>query len=98
MLFDQAAQMLTMDSHAFGRHAVNVDQFMIVAIDEIALHVEHVGESAGEPGAEVHAGASEHAYHAARHVLAAMIPRSFHHRQGAGIAYTETLEIGRAHV
>src|SRR5260370_42101528 len=87
--------MLYMDSPAFGRYEVNVDQFMVVAVDEIALHVEHIGEAAGESGAEIHAGASEHAHDAAGHVLAAMIARSFHHGQSAGIAHGKSFS-GRA--
>src|ERR1017187_8437681 len=74
MLFDEPAQMLHMDSHAFGRDPVNIDQLMVVAIDEIALHVEHVGESSGEAGPEIDPGATEDAYHSARHVLAAVVP------------------------
>src|SRR6267142_3912433 len=42
VLFDQPAQVLHMRSHAFGRHAMDVDQLMVVAIDKVALHVEHV--------------------------------------------------------
>src|SRR5580692_8756240 len=81
--------MLHVDAHAFGRHAVYVDQLMVVAVDEVALHVEHVGESAGETSAEIHARAPEHTDHAARHVFAAMVPRSLHHGQCAGIAHGE---------
>jgi hypothetical protein len=94
MLFDESAQMLHMSAHAFGRDAVNVDQFMIVAVDEIALHVEHVGESAGESGAEVHSRAPEHAHHAARHVFAAVIARALDHGERAGIAHGEAFARG----
>ena len=73
MLLDHAAQVLHVDRHAFGRDPVDVDQVVIVAVDEVALHVEHVGKAAGEPGAEIHAGAPEHADDAARHVFAAVI-------------------------
>src|SRR3984885_5691080 len=52
MLLDEAAQMLHMRTHAFGRDAMNIDQVMIVAIDEIPLQVVHVSKSAGEAGAE----------------------------------------------
>ena len=31
------AQMLHMSTHAFGRDAMNIDQIVIVAIDEVAL-------------------------------------------------------------
>src|SRR5882757_8809372 len=52
MLLDESAQMLDMRAHAFGRDAVDVDQFVVVAVDEVAFHVEHIGKSAGEAGAE----------------------------------------------
>ena len=66
VLLDESAQMLHVGAHALGRDAVDVDQLVVVAIDEVALHVEHVGESAGESRAEVDAGAPEHADDAAR--------------------------------
>src|SRR5271165_6719519 len=43
MLFDQAPQVLHVSTHAFGRHAMDIDQVMVVAVDEIALHIENVG-------------------------------------------------------
>ena len=70
---------------------MNVDQLMVVAIDEVALQVEHVGESAGEPRAKIHTGATEHAHDAASHVLAAMIARTLDHCERAGIAHREAL-------
>jgi hypothetical protein len=73
---------------------MDVDEFVVVAVDEIALHVEHVGEAAGEPRAEVHAGASEHAHDAAGHVLAAMIAGALDHRERAGVAHGEALAGG----
>src|SRR5271155_4366877 len=83
--------MLYVNSHAFRGYAVNIDQFVVVAVDEVALHVEHVGEAAGESGAEIHSGASEHAYHAAGHVLAAVIARPLHHGQSAEMARGKAL-------
>ncbi len=64
---------------------------MVVAIDEIALQVQHVGQPAGEAGAEVLPGAAQHRDHAAGHVLAAMVAGAFHHRGGAGVAHAEAL-------
>ena len=75
----------------FRRDAMDVDQLVVVAVDEIAIQVEHVGEAAGEAGAEVEAGAAEHAHHAAGHVLAAVVAGAFDHRDGAGVAHREAL-------
>ena len=83
MHLDQASQVLYVGTHAFRGYAVNVDQLVVVAIDEVPLHVEHVGEAAGESRAEIHAGAPQHSHHAARHVFAAMIARALHHGQRA---------------
>ena len=63
--------------HGFGVDAADVDQLVVVAIDEVALQVEHIGEAAGEAGAEVDAGAPEHAHDTAGHVLAAVIAGAF---------------------
>ena len=46
--------------HALRRDAVDVDQLVVVAVDEVAIEIEHVGEAAGEARAEVEAGAAEH--------------------------------------
>ena len=86
--------MLHVGAHAFGRHAVDVDQLMVVAVDEIALHVEHIREAAGESGTEVHPGAPQHANDASGHVLAAVIARALDHRERAGVAHGETLAGG----
>ena len=76
---------------ASGGDARDVDQFVVVAIDEVALQVEHIGEAAGDAGAEVQPGAAQHADHAAGHVFAAVIAGAFDHRDGAGIAHREAL-------
>src|ERR1019366_4141548 len=70
------------------------DQLMVVAVDEVALHVEYVGKPAGESRPEIHAGASEHAGHAARHVFAAVIARAFNHGERAGIAHGKSFARG----
>ena len=54
------AQVLAVVLHALGRDPHDVDQLMVVAIDEIAIQVQHVGQAAGHAGAEVQAGAAEH--------------------------------------
>ena len=58
---DQAAAGAAGGLHALRRDAVDVDQLVVVAVDEVAVEVEHIGEAAGEAGAEVQAGAAEHA-------------------------------------
>src|SRR5450631_1544599 len=98
VLFDQPAQVLYMRPHSFRRHSMDVNQLMVVAIDKVALHVEHVGETAGESRAEINARAAEHQDHAARHVLAAMIARPFDHGERAGIAHREALPGGAGRV
>src|SRR5450755_3154128 len=60
---------------------------MVVAVDEVALHVEYVGKAPGESRPEIHAGASQYADHAARHIFAAMIARALNHGESAGIAH-----------
>src|SRR3546814_12227584 len=64
----QTAQMLHVMLHAFRRQPVQVDQLVVVAIHEIAIHVEHVGKATGDASAEVQAGAAEYRPHAAGHV------------------------------
>uniref|UniRef100_A0A914Z101 Uncharacterized protein n=1 Tax=Panagrolaimus superbus TaxID=310955 RepID=A0A914Z101_9BILA len=70
---------------------MDVDQLVVVAVDEIAVHVQYVGQAAGEAGAEVQADLAQHQYHAIGHVLAAVVTGTFHHRQRAGVAHGETL-------
>ena len=55
------SQVLHVRLHGFGVDAADVDELVVVAVDEIALQVQHVGEAAGEAGAEIDAGAAEHA-------------------------------------
>src|SRR4029077_12202976 len=77
--------------HRLGVYAADVDELVVVAVDEIALQVEHVGEASGEPGAEVDPGTSEHAHRAPGHVLAAVIAGALDHRQRTRISYREAL-------
>src|SRR5690606_37553640 len=84
-----AAQVLELAIHAFGREAMDVDEFVVVAIHEIPIHVEDVGEAAGEACAEVDAGPAEHGDDAAGHVLAAMVAGTFDHRDCARVAHRE---------
>src|ERR1700735_1786076 len=78
--------MLHMRPHAFGRDAMNIDQVMIVAIDEIPFHVEHVSKTAGEAGAEIYARGAQNADHSPRHVFATMIAGAFDDGERAGVA------------
>ena len=87
--FEQILQMRAVVLETFGVDAQDVDEFVVVAIDEIAVAIQHVGHAAGEAGAEVQAGAAEHRDHAAGHVFAAVIARAFDHRERAGIAHRE---------
>src|SRR6478735_9161367 len=77
--------------HAFERDAVDVDQLVVVAIDELAFLIEHIGKAAGHARAEIHAGAAEHDDHAAGHVFAAMVADTFDHGERAGVAHAKTL-------
>src|SRR5690606_37139120 len=38
---DQAVQVLAVVLEAFGRHPMDVDQLMVVAVDEVAVGVQH---------------------------------------------------------
>src|SRR5665213_153112 len=88
---DQLFEMLHIVQHALVGEAVNVDELVVVAIDEAALHVEHVGKAAGEAGAEVQAGAAQNTDHAAGHVLAAVIAGTLDDRDRARVAHREAL-------
>ena len=70
---------------------MDVDQLVVVAIDEVALLVEHIGKAAGHAGTEVDAGTAQHHDHAAGHVFAAMIAHTFDHGVRAGVAHREAL-------
>ena len=59
--------------HRFVDDTVNIDQFLVYAVDEVAVEIEHIGNSAGHAGAEVVAGVAENRYHAAGHVFAAVV-------------------------
>ena len=83
--------MLHVRLHGLGMDAADVDELVVVAVDEVALEVEHVGEAAGEAGAEVEAGAAEHAHRPSRHVLAAVVSRALDHGHRAGVAHREAL-------
>src|SRR6185437_1472127 len=80
---DEPTQMLQMVFHALERDAQDVDQLVVVAIDEIALGVEHVRESTGHPRTEIEAGRSEHDDDATGHVFAAVIASTFDDRERA---------------
>src|SRR6202042_1703534 len=88
---DEALQMLQMRLHGFGVNAADVDELMVVAIDKIALKVEHVGKAAGQSRPEIDSGPAEHAHDSPGHVLAAVISRAFDDGNRAGIAHGKTL-------
>ena len=58
VLLDQVSQVLQVRSPCLRRDALDVDQLVVVAVDEVAIQVEHVGEAAREARAEVEAGAA----------------------------------------
>src|SRR6201999_1804152 len=91
MLFDEPAQMLNVRAHAFRGNAVDVDEIVVVAVDEIPLHVQHITKTAGKSCAEVHTGRPKNAYHAAGHVFTTMVAGSFHNCECTGIADGESL-------
>src|SRR6202521_2071494 len=88
---EQSLEVLHVRLHGLGVNAADVDELVVVAIDEVALQVQHVGKATGEPGAEVDPGAPQHAHRAPGHVLAAVIPRTLDHRDRARIAHREAL-------
>ena len=54
----QTLQMLQMRLHGFGVNAADVNELVVVAVDKVALEVEHIGKSSGEACAEIHPGAA----------------------------------------
>src|SRR4051812_11636853 len=66
----QAAQMLQMIFHAFERDAMDVDELVVVAVDELALQIQHVSKAAGHARAEIEPAAAEHDDGAGGHVFA----------------------------
>src|SRR6185437_4729 len=60
MTADQAVQVLAVVLEPFGGDAMDVDQLVVVAVDEIAVHVQHVGQATGEAGTEVEADLAQH--------------------------------------
>src|SRR5690554_1796542 len=89
--FDHLAQMAPVCFHGFRIDAMNLDQLMVVAIHERAILVEYIGKATGHAGTKIDAGLPQHADQPTGHILAAVIPGSFNHRMGAGVAYRETL-------
>src|SRR6185312_2626454 len=88
---EQALEVLHVRLHGFRVDAADVDELVVVAVDEIALQVQHVGEAAGEAGAKVDAGAAEHAHRPAGHVLAAVIAGALDDRERSGVTHREAL-------
>src|ERR1700736_5082954 len=69
----------------------DVDELEVVAIDEVALQIEHVRESAREARSEVDTGPAEHAHDTTCHVLATVITGALDDRDRAGIAHCKAL-------
>src|SRR5579871_281473 len=91
MLAQQVAQVLRVGIHVLVREPMDVDELMVVAIHEVVIQIEHETKPASEAGAEVQPGAPEHTHHAARHVLAAVVPRALDDRDGPRVTHCETL-------
>lgn len=62
-----------------------------LAVDEIGVEVEDVGDAAGHAGREVATGPTEHDGRATRHVLAAVVTDALDDRVRAGVAHAEAL-------
>src|SRR6185369_3922856 len=91
VLLDEPFEVLQVRLHALLLDTADVDELVVVAVDEVAVEIEHVREAAGEASAEIHAGAAEYAHDATRHVLTAMIARALDDGDRAGIAHRESL-------
>src|SRR5258706_11714857 len=74
------------------KQGLDIDRGRITALlDKIHALVEHVGEASAHTGGEVAATGAEHDHQTFRHVLAAVITDSLHHRGSSGIAHRKTL-------
>src|ERR1700722_9014480 len=58
---------------------------------EGSIFVEDLGQPTRHARAKVLTGGTQHDYQTARHVLAAMVSNTFHHRQGPGVAHGKAL-------
>ena len=80
-----------MGFHRLAGDALQVDQFVVHAVDEAIVHVQYIGETTGHAGAEVVPGLAQHADETAGHVLATVVTGTLDDRMGAGVAHGETL-------
>ena len=87
---EQRHQVVCVGLHDLRMNTVYVDEFVIVKVEKVALHVEDEGAAAGHAGAEVDPGLAEYRHCAAGHVLARVIPDAFHHGDRAGVAHRES--------
>src|SRR5882757_4523442 len=89
-----------MGLHRLRVDAADVDELVVIAIDEIALEVEHIGEAAGKASSEVDAGTPEYAHDTAGHVLTTVVSRSLDDSNGARITHGKALagDAGRVQV
>ena len=74
---------------AIATDGLELDHGGIAAKLEIPVLVVDVRDPAAHSGREVASRAPEHHRHAPGHVLAAVVPHAFHHRDGAGVANRE---------
>ena len=70
---------------------MDVDELVVVAIDEVAIDVQHVGEAAGKARREIESRPAEHAHHATGHVFTAVIARPLDDGERAGVTHRESL-------
>ena len=87
MRHDQRTQVMQVRLHALRRHAMDIDEFVVVAIDETSVDVQHICKTAGHARTEIHAGASEYDHDAVSHVLAAMVASTLDDGSRAGIPH-----------
>src|SRR5690606_19389933 len=67
------------------------DHRHIAALGEIALLVEHIGDTARHAGGKVAARLADNHDNTAGHIFAAVVAHAFDNRDRAGIAHRETL-------
>jgi hypothetical protein len=62
-----------------------------IVIDTVLAQIQHIGHATGHTGGEVATGRPKDQDGATRHVFAAVVPQSFDHRGGTGVAHAESL-------
>src|SRR3954471_469966 len=87
VLLDERAHLL----EVLVLHVLELDQLGVAARRELALGVEHVGDTAAHARGEVATGRTEHHHATARHVLAAVVAGPLDDRVDARVAHREAL-------